>query len=178
MEKVLELVKKKKKKQLIKEKIEDFDNIDIKTATSLLESEGLPVYADFKDKLTTPWAIAKYIQLSIEEKELIEKVKTDIKELQLSDNIDIAFMKKFSCIVQFSKKFIEGEKQQAICLKYFLDEDGIVQYKIASNSVWCWDISKRQLKALLQNEYFLPEGNKQDWKIDKKKPWFKRIFNL
>ena len=177
MEEILKLVKKELETKLIKENIDDYDQVDIETAVNLLESEGLPVYTDFKDKLTTPWAIAKYIQLSLEEKELIEKVKKDLEEL-IPNTIDIAFMKKFSCIVQLSKKFIEGEKQQAISLKFFLDEDENIQYKIASTSTWCWDISKRQLKGLLQNEIIFPESNKNDWKIEKKKSLFRRIFRI
>lgn len=176
MEQILELVKNELKTILNKKAIKDYDNIDIETAINLLRNEGLPVYSEFKDKLNTPWAIAKYIELSIEEKDLIEKVKKDL-EIFIPNTIDIAFMRKFSCIVQLSKKFVEGEKQQAITLKYVVDDDDNVQYKIASTSTWCWDISKRQLKALLQNEIMLPEGNIKSWKIEKKS-WFKRLFRL
>lgn len=172
---VLSLVKKELEAKLNKKNIKDYDTVDIETAVDLLESEGLPVYSDFRDKLVSPWAIAKYIQLSLEEKELIEKVKKDLVEF-VPDFIDIAFMKKFSCIVQLSRKFVEGEKQQAISLKYFLDDDDNIQYKITSTSTWCWDISKRQLIALLKNEIMLPEGSRKDWKIEKKS-WFRRIFH-
>jgi len=176
MEEILKLVKKELETKLIKENINDYDSIDVETAVDLLESEGLPVYTDFRDKLVTPWAIAKYIQLSLEEKELMEKVKKDLAEF-IPENMDVAFMKKFTCVVQLSKKFVEGEKQQAISLKYFIDPDENIQYKIASTSTWGWDISKRQLKGLLQNEIILPESNKKDWKIEKKS-WFKRFFHL
>ena len=81
MEEILKLVKKELETKLIKENIGDYDGVDVETAVDLLESEGLPVYTDFRDKLITPWAIAKYIQLSLEEKELIEKVKRIFESL-------------------------------------------------------------------------------------------------
>lgn len=177
MEEILDLVKKELANKLGVDKIEDFTNIDVEMAVSILEAEGLPVYTDLKPSLITPWSVARYIQLSIEEKELINKVQTDLKSF-IPSNIDIAFMKKFSCIVQLSKTFIEGEKQQALCVKYFLDEDDKINYKLTTNSVWNWDISKAQLKALLQNNYIIPENNISNWdiKVKSKKSWFKRIF--
>ena len=178
MEKILQLVKDELKHRLNKENIEDLDSIEIETAVEILEAEGLPVYSDFRANLTTPWAIAKYIQLSLEENQLIEKVKVDLKKF-IPENIDIAFMKKFSCIVQLSKTFIEGEKQQALTVKYFLDEDDSIHYKLTTTSTWGWDISKDQLKALLKNEYIIPENNMNDWKIKPQhKSWIKRLFHL
>lgn len=178
MEKILQLVKDELKARLNKDQIEDLDPVEVDTAVEILEAEGLPVYSDFRANLTTPWAIAKYIQLSLEEEQLIEKIKVDLKKF-IPENIDIAFMKKFSCAVQLSKTFVDGEKQQALTVKYFLDEDDIIHYKLITTSTWGWDISKEQLKALLLNEYIVPENNQKDWKIKpNKKSWFKRIFRF
>lgn len=174
MEQILELVKQELANKLNKKSIKDYDQIDIDTAVDLLESEGLPVYSDLKNSLTTPWSVAKYIQLSLEEKELLERVEKDLRE-SIPANIETAYLKKFSCIVQLSKTFVEGEKQQVLCLKYFLDEDDKIQYKIVSNNtIWGWDISKKQLIALLKNEGFLQE--KFDSKKVSIKSWFRRLL--
>lgn len=178
MEKILQLVKDELKTKLNKDTIDDMDPVSVETAVEILEAEGLPVYSDFRANLTTPWAIAKYIQLSLEEDQLIEKVKDDLKKF-IPETVDIAFMKKFSCIVQFSKPFVEGAKQQALTVKYFLDEDEGLHYKLTTTSTWGWDISKDQLKALLLNEYIIPENNQNKWQIKtQKKSWFKRLFKF
>ena len=172
MEKILELVKQELANKLHKKSIKDYDKIDVEIAIDLLESEGLPVYSDLKDNLTTPWSVAKYIQLSLEEKDLIERVEKDLKDI-IPNNIETAYLKKFSCIVQLSKTFVEGEKQQVLSLKYYLDEDDKIQYKIISNnSLWGWDISKHQLVALLKNEGFLPEKFKTT-----STSWFRRLLS-
>ena len=81
MEEILKLVKEELAKKLNKKSIADYDQIEVETAVDLLESEGLPVYSDFRANLTTPWSVAKYIQLSMEEKDLIKRVEKDLKEI-------------------------------------------------------------------------------------------------
>ena len=174
MEQILKLVKDELTKVLNKP-IDDMDVIPIEVTTDLLESEGLPVYSDFKDSLTTPWSIAKYIQLSIEEKDLIERVKKDLKDIP--SNIDMSFIKRLSCNIQFSKQYVEGAKHQILIIKYYLDEDDNIQYKLTNNgNNFCWDITKSQFLALLANEGFISEKLKETSLTPKKKSLFKRIF--
>ena len=76
----------------------------------------------------------------------------------LSFNIEITFIKRLSCNVQFNNKFEEGVKRQVLIVKYYLDEDDRIQYKLTNTgSNACWDITKGQLKALLGNEIFISE---------------------
>lgn len=170
---ILDAVKKELKIRLDKE-VSDYDEISSETAISIIEDEGLPVYTDFKDKLISAWAIARYIQLSLEEKELIELVKKDLSKI-IPENVSIAFIKKFSCEVQLTKDFVEGEKKQALTLKYFLDKDDEVQYKISSG-IWGWDISKIQIQALLNNKSFVMEKFDGHNFKQNKNGWFKNFI--
>lgn len=176
MQDILEAVKNELKSKLNKTEIDDYEEISVDMAVDILESEGLPVYSDYKANLISPWAIARYIQLSLEEKQLIEKVNDDLIKF-IPEKIEIAFLKKFTCIVQLSKPFVEGEKRQVLALKYYLDEDENVCYKITSTGTWCWDITKQQLAALLKNEIITSEI-KKDWTINKKKhSWLHKLFS-
>lgn len=174
MKQILDLVKEELKNKLNLKDIEDYTEISIDNAVDILEAEGLPVYTEFKSNLTTPWSIAKYIKLSLDEQDLIKKVTEDFISF-LPQNIDYIFLKKLSCTVQLSKTFIEGEKKQALTLKYFLDEDEKIQYKILSTSTWGWDITKAQLKALLSNTGFISE-KLSDTSVVQKTKWYNRIF--
>lgn len=156
VEEILELVKKDLAKRLDIESIGDYDSVPFETAKALLEEDDILIYGEFKDSLTTPWAIAKYVYLYIEEKELIKRVEEDLNKLP--PKIEYYFIKHLSCNIQFTPKFEEGVKKQALIVKYYLDEDDKIQYKLTNagtNS--CWDITKGQLKGLLASEIIIPE---------------------
>lgn len=169
---ILELVKADLKKRLGLKKIEDYTEISIEAVTELLEEEGVFIYTDFKQNLTTPWSVARYLLLFSEEKSLIKEVESDLAMI-IPDTVETAYLKKFSNIVQITKKFVEGEKKQSLQLKYFKDEDDKLQYKIVASNFGGWDISKSQLGALLRNQGFIPE--KFEGK-GKKQNWFKRLL--
>lgn len=179
-EQILKAVKAELENRLNK-KIDDYNEIDAETGISLVEEEGLPVYSEFKDKLTTPWAIARYMKLNLDEKEMLEKVRDDLKEL-IPEQIDMVFVKRLSCEVQFTKKFEECVKRQLLIVKYYLDEDDNIQYKLTNNgSNFCWDISKAQLKALLGNKGFTSEkfvNISVSKKESKFKRWLRKILGL
>lgn len=168
IEEILKLVKEDLAKRLNIKSINDYDPVSLETAKELLDDDNILIYNEFKDALISPWAIAKYMYLYIEEKELIKQVEEDLKNL--SDKIEYCFVKHLSCNVQFNNKFEEGIKKQVLIVKYYLDEDDKIQYKLtnAGNNA-CWDITKGQLKALLENEIIIPE------KVNKLKK--KNIFN-
>lgn len=180
MAEVIELVKEELSKILKKDITNDFEEIEPKLAKVILENEGLPVYKDLEANLTTPWAVARYIQLSIEEKEFTEKVVKDLSTV-LPDNIDILPVKGFTSTVQLTKQFVEGEKKQNLTVKYYMIDDEFY-YSIVGTSPYGWDISKRQLASLLSNTTLLPEIIKADeFKLNKKKTkksWIKRILGL
>lgn len=156
VEELLELVKKDLAKRLEVESIGDYDSVPFETAKALLEEDDILIYGEFKDSLTSPWAIAKYMYLYIEEKELIKQVEEDLNTLP--PRIEYYFVKHLSCNIQFTPKFEEGVKKQALIVKYYLDEDDKIQYKLTNaGSNACWDITKGQLKALLASEVIIPE---------------------
>lgn len=156
VEELLELVKKDLAKRLEVESIGDYDSVPFETAKALLEEDDILIYGEFKDSLTSPWAIAKYMYLYIEEKELIKQVEEDLNTLP--PKIEYYFVKHLSCNIQFTPKFEEGVKKQALIVKYYLDEDDKIQYKLTNaGSNACWDITKGQLKALLASEVIIPE---------------------
>ena len=174
MEQILELVKNEFKTRLKLKKLDDYDEIPFESIKELLEDEGVLIYGEFKESLKTPWSVARYIKLYLEEKELIEQVKADL--INLPSKIEYCFVKHLSCNVQFTKEFEEGVKKQALVVKYYLGEDDKIQYKLTNaNNTSCWDITKAQLHALLANEIIIPE------KINKIKnktglfTWIKKI---
>jgi len=171
-EELLEVVKDEFKKRLKLKKLDDYDSIPFDTAKELLEEDDILVYGEFKDTLTTPWSVARYIKLYLEEKELIKQVENDLKNI--SDKVEYCFIKHLSCNIQFTSKFEEGVKRQTLIVKYYLDEDDKIQYKLTNiGTNACWDITKAQLRALLSNEIIIAEKI-----IDpkaKKKSWFSYI---
>ena len=168
VEDILELVKKDLAQRLNVKSIGDYDTVSFETAKALLDEDDILIYGEFKDSLTTPWAIAKYMYLYIEEKELIKQVEDDLSTLP--PRIEYYFVKHLSCNIQFTPKFEEGVKKQALVVKYYLDEDDKIQYKLTNvGSNACWDITEGQLKALLASEVVIPE------KVIKLKPKNKLI---
>lgn len=156
VEEILELVKKDLARRLNIESIGDYDSVPFETAKDLLDEDDILIYGEFKDSLTSPWAIAKYMYLYTEEKELIKQVEEDLGNLP--PKIEYYFIKHLSCNIQFTPKFEEGVKKQALIVKYYLDEDDKIQYKLTNTgSNVCWDITKGQLKALLSSEVVIPE---------------------
>jgi len=156
VEEILELVKKDLAQRLNVESIGDYDSVPFETAKNLLDEDDILIYGEFKDSLTSPWAIAKYMYLYTEEKELIKQVEEDLSNLP--PKIEYYFIKHLSCNIQFTPKFEEGIKKQALIVKYYLDEDDKIQYKLTNaGSNVCWDITKGQLKALLSSEVVIPE---------------------
>ena len=156
VEEILELVKKDLAQRLNVESIGDYDSVPFETAKDLLDEDDILIYGEFKDSLTSPWAIAKYMYLYTEEKELIKQVEEDLSNLP--PKIEYYFIKHLSCNIQFTPKFEEGVKKQALIVKYYLDEDDKIQYKLTNaGSNVCWDITKGQLKALLSSEVVIPE---------------------
>lgn len=172
-EELLEVVKDELKKTLKLNEIDDYTEVSYDGIKELLDADDILIYSEFKDSLKTPWAVARYIKLYLEEKELIKRVQADLKNI--SDNIEITFIKRLSCNVQFNNKFEEGVKRQILIVKYYLDEDDRIQYKLTNTgSNACWDITKGQLKALLGNEIFISE-KVIDPKYQKKTNLFSRI---
>lgn len=156
VEDILELVKKDLAQRLNVESIGDYDSVPFETAKDLLDEDDILIYGEFKDSLTSPWAIAKYMYLYTEEKELIKQVEEDLSNLP--PKVEYYFIKHLSCNIQFTPKFEEGVKKQALIVKYYLDEDDKIQYKLTNaGSNVCWDITKGQLKALLSSEVVIPE---------------------
>jgi hypothetical protein len=156
MEEILKLVKEDLAKRLSVKTLDDYDSIPFETAKALLEDEDILIYGEFKDSLNSPWSIAKYIRLYLDEKSLIKKVEEDLNTLP--PKIEYCFVKHLSCNVQFNRVYEEGVKKQVLVVKYYLDEDDKIQYKLTNagtNS--CWDITKGQLKGLLASEVIIPE---------------------
>jgi len=156
MTELLNAVKEELKNRLKLEKIGDYDQVPFDTIKALLDEDNILVYGEFKESLTTPWSVARYIKLYLDEKDLIKQVEEDLTNLP--KGIEYYFVKHLSCNIQFTKEFEEGVKKQTLIVKYYLDEDDKIQYKLTNaGSNACWDITKAQLKALLASEVVIPE---------------------
>ena len=65
VEEILELVKKDLAQRLNVESVGDYDSVSFETVKDLLDEEDVLIYGEFKDSLTSPWAVAKYICLFV-----------------------------------------------------------------------------------------------------------------
>lgn len=154
---ILKAVKNSLKKEFkITIKDEYSETIPFSITESLLKEDNIPIFKEYIPELISPWGIAKYIFLYLENKEIVEKIKEDLNNL-IPDSVDYNIHRDFfSCKVDLYKKNEYTDKQQWLTIKYFINEDDQICYAIVSNR-WSWDISKKQLKNLLNNEGIISE---------------------
>lgn len=133
--------------------INNFSELDSELVDRFIQSNNLDIASKFKDQLTTPFAIAKYLMLSLELNTIVKRVEDELKILLDSDKINWVIYIDFTNRINFTKVLpINSEDTpQSLLINYRLDgETDRIVYSISAGN-WGWDITKLQLKALLEN---------------------------
>lgn len=128
-------------------------NVDGKDVLALLERDNIEVDSKFLTSLITPYAIAKFILLKVQEKGIIHRVDEALEAYLDDTKIEWTIYKDFSNQIMFNNKpeINSEEKPQNLLVKYRIDkETDKIIYSICSGN-WGWDLSINQLKALLEN---------------------------
>ena len=127
--------------------------LDEKDVKTLIEKDDIDVDSKFLVSLNTPYAIAKYILLKVQEKGIIQRIEENLEVYLNKTKIDWTIYKDFSNQIMFNNKpeINSEEKPQNLLVKYRIDkETDKIIYSICSGN-WGWDLSINQLKALLEN---------------------------
>ena len=149
---ILSLMPDKKEIDITEEISEDIVN-------KLFNKYQLPIMEKYKPVLNNIYSISKYLLLLNEEKELIKEVEKDLNTFLDSTKLkwimysDLSNQITFMNIIPINSDI----KPQNLIVKYYKVDD-IIQYSIASGK-WGWNISKDNLKAILENTYITSDTN-------------------
>lgn len=105
----------------------------------------------FLEQLKTPFSIAKYLLLTVSEKQLIEEVEPLLKDAFKNSDILFTFEKNFSNTIIFSRvaDIDKGKKAEDLRIKFYKDsETEEIKYHVCSG-YWGIDISLNQLVGIL-----------------------------
>lgn len=148
----IELVQEELKKLSDGKEYKTFDIIEPELIEKLCNENEIIVYPQFKDAMNTPFAIAKYLNLKAEAESLASEIDFDISTFINKEKVDWVVHKDLTNEITFTKKSNNrDETPQSLVIKYRKDAlTGKTIYSIKSNN-WCWDISKNNLKALVES---------------------------
>lgn len=148
----IELVQEELKKLSDGKEYKTFDIIEPELIEKLCNENEIIVYPQFKDAMNTPFAIAKYLNLKAEAESLASEIDFDISTFIDKEKVDWVVHKDLTNEITFTKKSNDrDEMPQSLVIKYRKDAlTGKTIYSIKSNN-WCWDISKNNLKALVES---------------------------
>lgn len=148
----IELVQEELKKLSDGKEYKTFDIIEPELIEKLCNENEIIVYPQFKDAMNTPFAIAKYLDLKAEAESLASEIDFDISTFIDKEKVDWVVHKDLTNEITFTKKSNDrDEMPQSLVIKYRKDAlTGKTIYSIKSNN-WCWDISKNNLKALVES---------------------------
>lgn len=148
----IELVQEELNKLSDGKEYKTFDIIEPELIEKLCNENEIIVYPQFKDAMNTPFAIAKYLNLKAEAESLASEIDFDISTFIDKEKVDWVVHKDLTNEITFTKKSNDrDEMPQSLVIKYRKDAlTGKTIYSIKSNN-WCWDISKNNLKALVES---------------------------
>ena len=133
-------------------KIEALTELPEDVVNTFCEINDLDILPTFKNQLKTPYAIAKYLSLVVQQKELTKRIDMTLNALLDNSKISWVIHQNFSNTITFTKilQINSEEKPQSLLVKYRVnnENDQIVYSIMAGN--WGWDITANQLKALLE----------------------------
>lgn len=109
----------------------------------------------FKEQMKTPFSIARYLILFVQQKENIKFVKNILEILLAKTNINYSIYEDFSNQICFSKdpEVNSTEKPQCLVLKYRIDKEAEKVTFVLPGNNWGWDINNSQLLAILTGKY-------------------------
>lgn len=143
----VESVKEELKKLSNGKKYGTFDTIEETLVDQLCKENELSPTKQFKDAMNTPFAIAKYINLQIQDDEMCKEVEKDLKMFLDDKKTNWVLHHDLSNEITFSKPQEEDKILEKLIVKYRKDPltDRII-YSLYGN----WDISKQNLKELVE----------------------------
>lgn len=138
---VLTVIKTKKND----ETIAMFSLLDTDFVISFLEERSIPIISSFKEGLTTPFAIAKYLVLLDQQNELHEKLKKLFQSTFNEKEIVWLFPTDLSNRVFFVKN---DEHPNSLHVRYWLDKNEKFGFVLDTDSIG-WPVTFEQLIAIL-----------------------------
>ena len=140
------------------EKLNSLSNLPMDLVEGFLYANSISVPESLKKQMTTPYSIAKYLLLKEQEREMIEKVETELKNTIDAEKVNWLIYKDLTNRISFSKKIPinSDEVPQSLSVKYKYDSDNDKLIYSISDGSWGWEISLAQLKGILENKTISP----------------------
>lgn len=148
-----------KASKLVTEELTSFSELNPEVVAEFCENNNIIILPEFKEALNTPYALAKYIMLSIDQTEVIKKIDAELAVKLDAEKVKYIIYKNFSNQIAFEKviPLNSDEKPQQLLVKYRIDQEtNKIVYSILGGH-WGWDITINQLKALLENQTIIGE---------------------
>lgn len=149
-----------KASKLVTEELTSFSELNPDIVTEFCENNNIIILPEFKEALNTPYALAKYIMLSIDQTEVIKKIDAELAVKLDAEKVKYIIYKNFSNQIAFEKviPLNSDEKPQQLLVKYRIDQEtNKIVYSILGGH-WGWDVTINQLKALLENQIIVGEA--------------------
>lgn len=126
-----------------------FDEIESELIDKLCKDNNLNPTKQFRDAMTTPFAIAKFINLQIQDNEMCNEVEKDLNLLLDDKKANWILHHDLTNEITFLKPQEEDKILEKLIVKYRKDPltDRII-YSLYGN----WDISKQNLKQLVERD--------------------------
>ena len=140
------------------EKLNSLSNLPMDLVEGFLYANSISVPESLKKQMTTPYSIAKYLLLKEQEREMIEKVETELENTIDAEKVNWLIYKDLTNRISFSKKIPinSDEVPQSLSVKYKYDSDNDKLIYSISDGSWGWEISLAQLKSILENKTISP----------------------
>lgn len=124
-----------------------FETVEPELIDRLCKENDLNPTKQFKDAMNTPFAVAKYINLQIQDNEMCKEVEKDLNLLLNKEKATWVLHHDLSNEITFSKPQEEDKILEKLIVKYRKDPltDKII-YSLHGN----WDISKQNLKNIVE----------------------------
>lgn len=143
----IELVKQELKHLSDGKEYGTFDTIEEEVVNLLCKENDLNPSKQFRDAMTTPFAIARYIELKAQDENMCKEVEEDLNSFLDKEEATWTIHKDLSNEVTFSKPLQEDTILQRLVVRYRKDPlTNKIIYSLHGN----WDISKQNLKALVE----------------------------
>lgn len=143
----IELVKQELKHLSDGKEYGTFDIIEEQIVNLLCKENDLSPSKQFRDAMTTPFAIARYIELKAQDENMCKEVEEDLNSFLDKEEATWTIHKDLSNEVTFSKPLQEDTILQRLVVRYRKDPlTNKIIYSLHGN----WDISKQNLKALVE----------------------------
>lgn len=143
-----------------KDYLQLFDQIDSEVVDKFIEESKIEVMPKFREAMTTPFSIARYLILVNQQKELIAAVNKDISEIFNEEKVQWTFFKDFSKTFSIRKKLglNSEEKPQDLKIKYSYNEESEKYQYWLDSGTWGWEISLNQIKDLIEGQSIITES--------------------